>query len=133
MLKYVCVAAVLVGTTGIYPAQSQPGEGSFVGSVPAHDNCPAVTLHIIRSGTSTSGGSKLTGVIFYTDGTGVSNVTGDITNGVVKFTMTPASGRGISGQVEGTLSNDRLQIHSVQNPQCGLDTYLHPIPLAGGG
>jgi len=134
MLRYTFFAALLlVAPIGIRSAHSQAASGSYVGSVPAHDDCPAVTLHVIGSGLSGSGGSKLTGVIFYTDGSGVSNINGEITGGRVHFTMTPAGGRGVSGEVEGTLANGRLQIHSVKNPHCGLDTYLSTIPGVGGG
>ena len=129
MLKYACIVGSMVGLIWSPLAQGQERSGSFVGSVPAHDNCPAVTLHIIRSGTSSSGGSNLTGVIFYSDGSGVSKATGEITpEGKVKITMTPDSGRGVAGEIEGTLLNNQLDIHSVQNPNCGLATHLYPAP-----
>src|SRR4051794_21491883 len=103
MLKYACSVAVFVGVLGVYPAHSQTGSGSFVGRVPAHDGCPDLTLHIIRSSTSLSGGSRLQGVVFRTDGTGTSNVAGEVSGNVVKFSLTPTAGQGPQGDVEGTI------------------------------
>src|ERR1700682_6110836 len=70
MFRYLCSAAILIGTLGVASAQTTLGGGSFVGTTQDRRGCPAVTLHIIRSG------STILGSVMYVNGGGMSSIHG---------------------------------------------------------
>jgi hypothetical protein len=118
MFRYLCSAAILIGTVGIASAQPVGGGGSFVGTTRERPGCPAVTLHIIRSG------STLIGSAMYANGSGMSSIHGQTDGKTINWTMTSVEGQGPTGQVTGTISQTgRLQIHKV-GTECTFETYL---------
>ena len=128
MFRYLCTTAILIGTLGVASAQQPVGGGSFVGTTQERPGCPAVTLHIIRSG------STLSGSVMRVNGTGMSSVHGQTDGKTVNFTMTSVEGTGPTGQVTGTISQiGRLQIKKV-GTECSFETYLPQLrPESGYG
>ena len=118
MFRYLCSAAILIGTVGVASAQPVGGGGSFVGTTRERPGCPAVTLHIVRSG------STLIGTAMYVNGSGMSSIHGQTDGKTVNWTMTSVEGRGPTGQVAGTISpTDWLQIRKV-GIECTFELYL---------
>jgi hypothetical protein len=128
MFRYLCSAAILVGTLGVAHAQLGAG-GSFVGTTQERPGCPAATMHIVRSG------STLLGTIFFVNGSGTSSIHGQTDGRTLSWTMTPVEGKGPSGQVTGTVSgNGQLRIQKV-GTECTFETFLPMLGAnrAGGG
>jgi hypothetical protein len=129
MFRYLCSTAILIGTLGVASAQQPVGGGSFVGTTEERPGCPAVTLHIIRSG------SALTGSAMVVNGTGMSTIHGQTDGRTINWTMTSVEGQGPSGQVTGTISPEgRVQIQKVGS-ECTFSTYLPRLgpEFTGGG
>jgi hypothetical protein len=127
MFRYLCTTAILIGTLGVASAQPTGG-GSFVGTTQDKPGCPAVTLHIIRSG------SNLIGSAMLVNGSGMSSIHGQTDGKTINFTMTPVEGKGPAGQVAGPISQTgRLDIHKV-GTECSFQTYLPQLrPESGYG
>ena len=107
MLKYVCGAAMMVGMLGVASAQPTGG-GSFVGTTSETQDCPAVTLHVLRSGPT------LIGTAFFVNGSGTSSVHGQTDGKTLNFKMASVEGKGPVGDVTGTISpQGLLQIQKV--------------------
>ena len=127
MFRYLCSAAILIGTLGVASAQTTLGGGSFVGTTQDRPGCPAVTLHIIRSG------STLLGSVMYVNGGGMSSIHGQTNGSTLNWTMTPVEGKGPTGQVTGTITPEgRLQIQKV-GTECTFATYLPLVSPDIGG
>ncbi len=90
-------------------AQISPmGDGSFVGRTRGTSACPSVTLHILRDA------SVLSGVVFYSNGSGVSTVKGTTDGKTINWVQTSVSGKGPTGKVTGTVSAaGAMDIHLV--------------------
>jgi hypothetical protein len=128
MFKYVCGAAIMIGTLGVASAQPMGG-GSFVGTTSETAGCPAVTLHVLRSGAT------LIGTAFFVNGTGTSSIHGQTDGRSLSWTMTSVEGKGPVGEVTGTVSPiGRLQIKKV-GTSCTFETFLPMIQntTTGGG
>jgi hypothetical protein len=127
MFRYLCTTAILIGTLGVASAQGTSGGGSFVGTTQDRPGCPAVTLHIIRSG------STLLGSVMYVNGGGMSSVHGQTDGRTLNWTMTPVEGKGPTGQVTGMISPEgRLQIQKV-GTECTFTAYLPFVSPDVGG
>jgi hypothetical protein len=132
MFKYVCGAAIMIGTLGAASAQpigGPMGGGSFVGTTTEKPGCPAVTLHIVRNGPS------LIGTAFFVNGSGTSSIHGQTDGKTVNWTMASIEGKGPVGEVTGTVSPmGRLEIKKVGS-SCTFETWLPMIQntTTGGG
>jgi hypothetical protein len=129
MLKYVCGAAIMFGMMGVASAQ-MTGGGSFVGTTSETPDCPAVTLHVLRSGPT------LIGTAFFVNGSGTSSIHGQTDGRTLSWKMVPVEGKGPSGEVTGTLSPEGLlQIQKV-GTSCTFNAMLpmfHENTGQGGG
>jgi hypothetical protein len=130
MLKYVCGAAVMIGMLSVASAQPT-GRGSFVGTTSETPDCPAVTLHILRSGPT------LIGTAFFVNGTGTSSIHGQTDGKTVNWRMVPVEGKGPDGDVTGTISPEGLlQIQKVGTActfQAMLPMFRENTGQGGGG
>jgi hypothetical protein len=125
MLRYVSRAAIMVGMLGVASAQPMGG-GSFVGTTSETPSCPAVTLHVLRSG------STLIGTAFFVNGSGTSSIHGQTDGETLSWTMASVEGKGPVGEVTGTISpNGRLQIKKVGS-SCTFETFLPMLNETGG-
>ena len=104
------------------------GGGSMVGQTKASPGCPSVVLHILRNAT------QISGVAFYADGSGVSQVQGAMgPNNTFAWHQTSISGNGPPGDVTGTLEpNGALKVQLV-GTTCTFETVLPLLPTYGVG
>jgi hypothetical protein len=126
MFKYVCTAAIMIGT--LAAASAQPtGGGSFVGTTNEKPGCPAVTLHIVRNGPT------LIGTAFFVNGSGTSSIHGQTDGKTLNWTMASIEGKGPVGEVTGTMSPaGRVDIKKVGS-SCTFETYLPMVQAAAPG
>lgn len=104
-----------------------PGGGSFVGRAPDRPGCPAIEVHIVRNNTT------LTGVAFYSNGSGVSSVKGNTDGRTVSWSLEPIKGNGPTGQVTGTISPEGLMKTHLAGTQCNAEATLGLYHDYGGG
>lgn len=105
----------------------QDASGSFVGTTSDRPGCPSVTLHIIRDG------GRLTGVVFYTNGSGASLITGQVVNGTISWHQTPTNGRGPTGDVNGTINASGVMRLNLTGTPCHFQATLPLTPTYGVG
>ena len=100
----------------------------MVGPAP---ECPGVELHIIRSGAT------LSGVVFYTDGSGVSTVSSHVGGSTFFWHQTSIKGNGPPGDVTGTVNaNGALRAKLVGTNCTRLNGYrqrLNPFSWVSQG
>ncbi len=119
-----------VGVSAVAPnvsAQGMTGGASYAVETSAKPGCRPVVLHIVREG------SELTGVVFFKDGSGVSTVQGSTDGHTLQWTMTPANGKGPSGQVTGQVSPQGSLTARLTGSNCTLETTVPQYREYGGG
>lgn len=121
MRSLVIVALALlegVGATAASAQQLPPGGETFVGRTASRPGCPAVELHIIRSATS------LGGVVFYADGSGVSQIQGTTDGKTFAWDQVSIKGKGPLGHVTGIIApTGAIQMH-LEGTDCGFNGTL---------
>lgn len=94
------------------------GGNAFVGSAPDRPGCPAVRIHLVRSG------ENLQGIAFYANGSGVSRLEGTTDGRRFSWDQTNWKGNGPVGHVEGTIGPEgEMRVQLVGTP-CSFQTVL---------
>ena len=117
----------LSGALPVAYAQGMPGGASYVVETPAKPGCRAAVLHIVREGTG------LTGVVFFRDGSGVSNVQGSTDGHTFQWSMTSIAGNGPAGQVTGQVSAQGMLTANLAGTNCTLETTVPQYREYSGG
>ena len=129
LIKYAALGLPLaiVAFTAAHAQQLTPGGTTFTGGAPDRPGCPAVKIHLTRSGQS------LAGFAYYADGSGVSRLEGRTDGRRFSWDQTNWSGKGPTGHVDGTINAQGNMHVQLVGTNCSFDTVLPLYNDYGGG
>lgn len=117
----------IIAFTAVHAQQLTPGGTTFTGGAPDRSGCPAVRIHLTRSGQS------LAGFAYYADGSGVSRLEGMTDGRRFSWSQTNWTGKGPTGHVDGTINAQGNMHVQLVGTNCSFDTVLPLYNDYGGG